>query len=227
MSTETVQVVNSMEAIRHLPLNVASLKGDALGDAEVIAITELPSLRELDLSGCEEVTDHSISELSRVSSLEEIDLSFCNQITDTSLTVLAGLPALRLINLNWCYGVTDSGLNALGRCESLESVSLWSCEEVTDEGIEALAKLPRLRILELPEFAAITDRALVALSVSATKLESVRLDHLTGISDQGFLRLVALKQLRSLTVHSCPNITADAVASVQKALQECQISFKN
>ena len=36
------------------PPNVVSLKGDGLGDPEVIAIGPLRSLKELDLSGCEE-----------------------------------------------------------------------------------------------------------------------------------------------------------------------------
>ena len=118
-------------------------------------------------------------------------------------------------------------MSSLGDCRSLESVSLLSCEEVTDAGVEALANLPNLRILELPEFAAITDGALVALSASATKLESLRLDHLAEISGQGLKSLSALKRLRSLTVHSCTKITADAGTFLQQALPGCQISFKN
>src|SRR5207248_3232116 len=117
------------------------------------------------------------------------------------------------------------GLSALGQCKSLEVVSLWSCEEVTDVGVEALASLSNLRILEMPEFAAITDRALSVLSARTTTLESLRLDHLSEISDEGLARLSGLKRLRNLTVQSCPKVTADAVAALQKALPECQISF--
>lgn len=226
MNAGTAQTVRSLEAIRHLPPEAAVLKGDGVGDPEVIAIASLRSLRELDLSGCEEVTDSSVSELRRVSALEKLDLSFCNQIMDSSLMALAGLPALRFLNLNWCYGVTDSGLSALGQCKSLEAVSLWSCEEVTDAGVEALAGLPNLRILELPEFAAITDRTLMVLSAKTISLESLRLDHLSEISDEGLTRLNGLKRLRSLAVQSCAKVTADAVAALQKALPECQISFR-
>lgn len=225
MSAETAHIVNSLEAIRHLPPDVATVKGNALGDPEVIAITSLRSLRELDLSGCEDITDRSVSELRRLSGLEKLDLSFCNQITDSSLMALAGLPALRSINLNWCYGVTDSGLGALSQCKWLESVSLWSCEEVTDEGVTELANLPNLKVLELPEFAAITDRGLAALSHHAAKLESLRLDHLSDVSDEGITRLSGLKQLRNLSVQSCSKVTAGGVAALQQALPECQISF--
>lgn len=226
MSADTAHIVNSLETIRHLPPEVVALKGDGLGDPEVIAIGAFRLLKELDLSGCEELTDRSITELRRVTSLEKLDLSFCNQITDASLIALAGLPALRFLNLNYCYGVTDSGLSALGQCGSLEAVSLWSCEEVSDAGVEALASLPNLRALELPEFAAITDRALSELSTKSTRLESLRLDHLGEVSDEGLARLSGLKRLRSLTVQSCPKVTADVVAALQKALPECRISFK-
>jgi len=226
MSAEAAHVVNSFEAIRHLPRNVAALKGDGLGDPEVIAIASFQSLKELDLAGCEDVTDRSVSELRRVSSLEKLDLSFCNQITDSSVNVLAELPVLRSLSLNFCYLVGDSGLRSLGECKSLESVSLLSCEKITDAGVEALASLPNLRILDLPEFAAISDYALATLSGNATKLESLRLDHLNEVSDQGLTRLGMLKRLRSLTVHSCPKITADAVALLQQSLPNCQISFK-
>lgn len=225
MSAATAPVVNNLEAIRNLQPDVAMLKGDGLGDPEVIAIASLRCLRELDLSGCEEVTDRSVLELSGVLPLQKLDLSFCNQITDASLMALARLPALRILNLNWCYGVTDAGLSALGRCESLESLSLWGCEEVTDAGIESLTVLPGLRVIELPEFATITDRTLLALSARSTNLESLRLDHLSEVSDEGLAHLGQLKRLRSLTVQSCPKVTAEGVAALQVILPECQISF--
>ena len=225
MSAETAYVVKDLEGIRQLPPDIAVLKGENLGDPEVIAIASLQSLRGLDLSGCDEITDCSVSELCRLSSLEKLDLGFCNQITDVSLGTLARLPVLRSLNLNWCYGLTDLGMGALRECESLESISLWSCEGITDRGVEALAGLPNLKNLELPEFAAITDNGLSALSANAAGLEALRLDHLTGISGKGLVGLGELTQLRSLRVHSCPNVTADAIARLQKALPGCQISF--
>jgi hypothetical protein len=227
MSADTVHIVKSLEAVRNLPPDVALIKADGLGDAEIIAVASLPSLRELDLAGCDKVTDCSVAELCRAISLEKLDLSFCNQITDSSLVALAKLPALRVLNLNWCYSVTDFGLTALGRCSSLELVSLWGCDDVTDAGIEALAGLPNLKVLELPEFAAITDRALSALSARTTSLEALRLDHLSEISDDGLARLSGLKRLRNLTVRDCSKVTANALAALQRALPGCRIILSN
>jgi F-box/leucine-rich repeat protein 14 len=227
MSAETALTVSDLEDIRKLPSDAIALKGNSLGDAEVVEIASLRSLRELDLSGCEDLTDYSISALHRVSSLELLDLSFCNQITDSSLKALAALPVLRSINLNWCYGVTDDGLRSLGRCQSLESITLWSCELITDAGVSALASLPHLTVLDLPEFAHITDSALAALSANASNLLSLRLDHLSEISDRGLAQLHTLKRLHRLAVQSCSGISAEAVTALREALPECEISFKN
>jgi len=227
MGAQTAYVVRSIGDIRRLSPDAAVLRGYDLGDPEVVAISSFRSLSELDLSGCEKVTDRSVSELCQVSSLEKLDLSFCNQITNLSVRGLARLPALRSISLNFCYAVGDSALTALSECKSLESVSLLSCEEVTDAGVEALASLPNLRILDLPEFAAITDGALAVLSASAANLESLRLDHLGGISDEGISRLGRLRHLRNLMVQGCSKVTANAVAALQQALPDCHISFKS
>lgn len=226
MSTETATVVRSLDAIRQLPLNTAAIKGDGLGDPEVTALSSFRSLNELDLSGCDDVTDRSISCLSHISSLEELDLSFCNQITDASLAALARLPALRSLILNFCYAVGDSGLVSLSGCKSLELVSLMGCEEITDIGVKALASLPSLRVLDLPEFTAVSDDSLFSLSTNAPKLESLRLDHLNEISDQGIRHLAGLSLLRVLTVDSCSRVTTEAVAFLTQSLPECRINFK-
>ena len=226
MNIDIPHIVQGMEAIRKLPRDVSALKGNSLGDSEVIAITSFGFLKELDLSGCEGITDRSVSELIRLTSLEKLDLSFCNQITDSSIKALASLPVLGSLNLNWCYSVTDLGLGSLAECKSLESVSLWGCERITDVGVEALASLPKLKILELPEFARITDQTLLVLSAKARSLERLRLDHLEEISNKGLVHLSGLRSLRNLTILSCPGVTAEAVAVLQRDLPQCQICFE-
>lgn len=225
MSAENAFIVRNLVDIEHLPADVASLKGDGLGDSEVLAIVSLRSLRELDLSGCDAVTDRSVAELRHLLALEKLDLSFCNQITDVSLAACASLPTLRSVNLNWCYAVTDAGLARLAQCKSLELISLRSCEEITDKGIVAISGLPGLKGLELPEFAQITDEALSALSSAAIDLQALRLDHLTGISDKGVALLGKLRRLRILKIQSCPNVSSEAIADLKKLLPQCQISF--
>jgi hypothetical protein len=220
-----VETIDSLASALLLAPGVTRLKGIGLNDEAVIALTQIPSLTELDLSGCDQVTDVSVSRLKKINGLEILDLSFCNQISDASLVQLAELENLRSLNLNWCYAVTDGGLSALAKCSSLQSLSLWGCEEVTDLGVTALAKLPILRSLDLPEFASITDASLIMLSDKAQSLECLRLDHLTTITDDGIRQLGKMFSLSVLTIQSCPNITASAIKDLQSSLPECKIAF--
>lgn len=220
-----MELVDSLESVKQLTPGIVQVKGIGLNDEAVAAIAQIISLRELDLSGCDEITDSSVSRLRELKCLETLDLSFCNQISNKSLIQLAMLKNLRSLNLNWCYAVNDSGLSALENCSSLEVISLWGCEEVTDLGVTALATLPNLRSLDLPEFASITDSALIILSAKAQSLESLRLDHLAEVTVAGIRELGKIRSLRVLTVQSCPNITVPAIENLQALLPECKIAF--
>ncbi len=225
MTNSSHVTVSSLQDLRALPEGVAGLKGIGLGDEEVAFVTKLRSLRQLDLSGCEALTDASVALLSSLGDLESLDLSLCNQITDGSLVSLATLPKLRAINLNWCYGITDSGLESLSHCRSLEKVSLWSCEEITDIGVRALAKLPNMRELDLPEFAHITDKALLALSLSAAPIQHLRLDHLSEVTDSGLLQLAKLSSLQELNIGHCPQISTAAIDKLKSELPAVRVDF--
>jgi Leucine-rich repeat (LRR) protein len=219
--------VSSLQDLRAIPEAVTALKGIGLGDDEAAFITELRSLKLLDLSGCEALTDASVTLLSSLRDLESLDLSLCNQITDRSLASLATLPKLRAINLNWCYSISDSGIESLSHCKTLEKVSLWSCEEITDVGVQALAQFPRLLELDLPEFAHITDRGILALSLSAAPIEYLRLDHLSEITDGGLVQLSKLRGLRQLKIWHCPNISMAAIEQLRIALPAIRIDSAN
>ena len=219
--------VSSIDDIQNLQPEVVGLKGMDLSDAEVLIMAKLSSLIELDLSGCELLTDQAVTELRRLLRLQALDLSFCNLITDRSVMAIAKLPALRRLSLNWCYSITDVALRQLGQSLSLEMVTLWSCEEVTDVGIEALSRLPQLRHLELPEFGRITDTGLYALATNASQLEILRLDHLAMISDEGIDALRALPHLTKITVQNCRAVTESGIDVLRTALPGCQIISDN
>ena len=104
-------------------------------------------------------------------------------------------------------------------------ISLWGCEEVTDLGVTALVSSLKLRSLDLPEFASISDISLRTLSREAPTLESLRLDHLASITDDGIRELRRLGGLQNLTVENCPRVTSPAVAEPQRFLPHCKIIF--
>src|SRR6266516_2422615 len=203
--------------IKARPSGSFRLEGHDLTDEDLARLGDWPGVREVDLSGCEEITDAGIRELCKNRGIESVDLSFCNRRTDSALVELAKLPRLRAITLNWCYEVTDAGLEALGTKGTLERVSLWSCEHITDVGIASLSRGGGLRELELPEFAQVTDQSFRLLAERARWLEALRIANLEGFTDLGLAEIAKLPSLRSLIVSHCARIPDRGLAALVAA----------
>jgi hypothetical protein len=221
----SAQRVTNIEDIRRLPKGTSSVQGINLQDPEVLALCSIKSLRKVDLSGCDLLTDRSVARLLELTELEDVDLTLCVLISDESVEALAQLHKLRRLSLHACYNITDAGLAALAESASLEELILWSCEKVTDLGVESVATVATLRQLELPGFAPITDIGLRALSSNASNLEMLRLDNLSAISDEGLGSLAKLKSLARLVVQGCRQISEAAITALRAALPSCEIIF--
>eukprot|EP00192_Tetraselmis_astigmatica_P004909 CAMPEP_0117655096 /NCGR_PEP_ID=MMETSP0804-20121206/4098_1 /TAXON_ID=1074897 /ORGANISM="Tetraselmis astigmatica, Strain CCMP880" /LENGTH=478 /DNA_ID=CAMNT_0005461427 /DNA_START=1 /DNA_END=1438 /DNA_ORIENTATION=+ len=76
----------------------------------------LPSLRSLDLSGCQAVTDGFLSGLALFGSantLEELRICGCWEPTDLGMAALSSMPGLKCLDVSDCVEVTMYGLGAL------------------------------------------------------------------------------------------------------------------
>lgn len=77
-------------------------------------IRHMPSLRRLDLSHCQGLTDQSINLLTATgcntrNTLRQLNLSGCNKLTDACLSYMKRLSALALLDLRGCRNVTRRG----------------------------------------------------------------------------------------------------------------------
>ena len=101
----------------------------------------------------DETTDATLAKLRAVSELpglEAIDLSGCGRVTDAGLAHLAAVSGLKAVALADTE-VTDSGLAVLfTRFPGLEAVSLAGAERVTQAVVPYLARLRKLKLLALP-----------------------------------------------------------------------------
>ena len=72
---------------------------------------------------------------------QELDLSGCQCLTDAGLISLArSCPGLRALNVSSCYELTDAAFQALGgACSGLASLNVCGCDRLTDAGLSALA----------------------------------------------------------------------------------------
>uniref|UniRef100_A0A8C2JTS5 [histone H3]-dimethyl-L-lysine(36) demethylase n=1 Tax=Cyprinus carpio TaxID=7962 RepID=A0A8C2JTS5_CYPCA len=92
-----------------------SLAGLDVSDSTLkMIVRHMPSLRRLDLSHCQGLTDQSINLLTATgcntrNTLRQLNLSGCNKLTDACLSYMKRLSALALLDLRGCRNVTRRG----------------------------------------------------------------------------------------------------------------------
>lgn len=167
------------------------------------------------LSLREDITDQGLSFLKDNKNLRSLNLKDCTNITDEGRKVLETLPHLESLNLNSCK-ITDQGLKTIGKLKNLKSLDLSFCGEyplsLTDQGIKELKELKNLKSLKLCG-SSITDKGVETLS-ELTELESLRLSNCKLITDQVFLKLASLKNLRRLNLGFSRQITGQGLRNL-------------
>ncbi|KAG6440477.1 hypothetical protein O3G_MSEX001298 [Manduca sexta] len=102
---------------------------------------------------CEKLTTDTYSgySLARIKGLKELDISGCNRITDVSLTYAFNFKELFNLNLSRCQQITHEGIvNLVKNCPSIEYLNLIDCYNLKDEAVTEVVKgLRRLKQLEL------------------------------------------------------------------------------
>lgn len=123
-----------------------------------------------------------------------LSLDNCCELNDTSLAIVArACTNLRRLSLENCNGITCEGLaHVAERCTLLEVLNLESCSAVADAALRALA--PRcVRLL--------------VLNVSATR-----------VSDAGLVALAPCRNLHSLSLRKCSQVTAHGLQQLPAEL---------
>ncbi|CAG4989828.1 unnamed protein product [Colias eurytheme] len=124
---------------------------------------------------CEKLSMDSFSgySLARIKSLKELDISGCNRITDVSLTYAFAFKELVNINLSRCQQITHEGIKHLVKnCPSIEYINLIDCYNLKDEAVIEIVKgLYRLQQLELRGCNQLTDKTLEGVKNHCQKLK--------------------------------------------------------
>jgi len=181
----------------------------------------IPNLEALNLSGCYNIGDQSISFafIQEAPHLTELNLSLCKQVTDNSLSRIAqNLKNLEVLELGGCCNVTNTGLVLIAwGLKKLKRLNLRSCWHISDQGIGHLAGLDlnqdseggnqSLEYLGLQDCQRLSDEALKHVSVGLTSLKSINLSFCVSITDSGLKHLAKMASLRELNLRSCDNIS--------------------
>ncbi|GIY39574.1 RNA-binding protein EEED8.10, partial [Caerostris extrusa] len=105
----------------------------------------------LSLTQNHHVDDDVIYAVSRgCKKLRYLDLSGCNEISDYSLTSLSACYSLRTLHISYLDRITDEGLSSIARQGSLETMLLRGCPNIGDQGLLTLVLLsPHLKHLDV------------------------------------------------------------------------------
>jgi Leucine-rich repeat (LRR) protein len=209
---EDMSGLKSLTELQHIRL--AHTKID---DAGLKALPGLSSLRALDLSYCEKITDAGMQYLGRHKGLETLDLTRA-RVTD--IQPLAQLTKLRALNLTES-NITDAGLKGVTGMSALENLRLWNTK-ITDMGGRELRQVRTLRTLDL-SFTQVTDEGLKDLA-ALEQLEELKLQG-SRVSDGGVAELKPLKDLRCLTLGSSSDFKGTRLAALNDlpSLRELRI----
>lgn len=139
-------------------------------------------------------------------------LELSNQpITDEKLvTMVKKFPALEFINLNFCAQLTagmsvifnfctnikevqvsgtsinDIGLLAISKLEKLEHINLQGCQAITNNGISLLCRCKNLKFLILAD-TCVNDETLKKIAENLKDLTSIHLENCSNITEEGVL----------------------------------------
>ncbi|PRP73531.1 hypothetical protein PROFUN_02540 [Planoprotostelium fungivorum] len=138
------------DGVRHI-CNMSGLESltlmNAISDRDVQLLSKkLPRLQQLMIISSN-ITDASLADISQLRNLAELQLTGCERITDGGLEKLKGMSSIRTLWLS-CTGVTDVGMQHLTTLGNLQTLVVTNCR-ITDLGLHHLRNLPNLNHLSL------------------------------------------------------------------------------
>lgn len=202
-----------LKSLEKMNIKSLDLSGCCAVTDEGISYINTKSLKFLSLSGCINMTEKGLCDLKECISLKHLDLSGCLNIGDYGLRHLKNLP-LKFLDLSLCYDITDEGLKCLKKMP-LKHLGLSSCKYITNVGLACMERA-KLIFLDLSFCVNIDDAALKCLSGMNLKYLDLSCCH---ISDKGLKYIGKLKKrknLTSLSLSGCNNLTGSGLKYLQK-----------
>jgi F-box/leucine-rich repeat protein 14 len=181
-------------------VEISLLDCQKLTDESLKHISEgLPNVNRINLSFCVSVTDTGLKSLSRLPSLRDLNLRSCDNVSDIGVGFFAegSASTLRTLDVSFCDRVSDSEMAHVATgLASLTSLSMSSCH-ITDQGITRLAPyMKSLHTFNIGQCVKLTDRAVQTISQEIKTLRSIDLYGCTKISTEGLKVLNKCENLK-------------------------------
>lgn len=163
---------------------------------------------------CEKISTNSYTgySLARLKGLRDLDLSGCNRITDVSLTYAFNFKELINLNISRCQQITHQGVEHLVKnCQSIEYINLNDCYNLNDHAVkEIVQQLKRLKQLELRGCNQLTDKTLEYVRSYCEKLKFLDVQGCRNMSPELACSIGSLPTLHTvLMTKPGPYVTDD------------------
>ena len=163
---ELLYVIRSLTS-----LNILNIGGTEITNADLSHILNIVSLTRLGLAGCG-ITDEKIDILHHLKSLKVLDLSWHEDITDVGMSYISKITSLRSLSLRFCNKITDDGISYLRLLPFLEVLDVSVCELLTDLTLITFRSFPSLKVVHVNECTEITNHGISYLkSIRNVKFE--------------------------------------------------------
>ncbi|CAH2061003.1 unnamed protein product [Thlaspi arvense] len=156
------------------------------GDSNLAALGKLcPELEDIELFALKGVTESGFLHLVQ-NSLVKVNFSGCSNLTDTVVSEISAHNGwtLEVLNVDGCTKITDASLVSIAEnCEILSDLDVSKCS-ISDSGIQALASSDKLRIqiLSMAGCSMVTDKSIPALVRLGSTLLGLNLQQCRSLS---------------------------------------------
>lgn len=133
----------------HLKISRIDLRKTPFSDRGARALLELPCLEEVDIGGCESLTDSGLATIARIPRLNGLTLG-SHQITAPSFASLKGASRLEQITLSFRSQPPPAGFaDYLKDLPRLRFIAFLACGKILPSDLASLKCLPHLEIVGL------------------------------------------------------------------------------
>lgn len=198
-----------------------SFAHSGFSDEDFPKIPNLAGVRELDLTGCRNITDEGLVRLSLASSLESLQLGGTG-IGNSALAHIGAVGTLQSLDLS-DTAVSDAGLAYLTRLPRLRRLSLKGTA-IEGPGLSHVARLDALESLDLSR-TQVWDQPLRELA-PLRELNELRLAQ-TSVGDDGLGAVAGIISLTELDVRSCPFVTDAGIRRLGPLLALKRLSIQS
>ena len=186
------------------------------------SVCTLLSVRELDVSYCQNWSDFGVACMAVLPHLSSLTLSHSPLLTDQSLYMLHSLPFLSSVSLTHLPHLTAHSLSTLSSFLSLAHLTLSALPHLTDHSLLLLSSLPFLTHLSLSLSHSLTDLSLVSLSTSGS-LRCLCLLSVVAVTSRGVFALGRCRALRRLEVRGCKSVTEEDKERLRHARRDMEV----